>query len=69
MTPKTPSVKEIKTNMTMSVKNMELMYWNTNKEWYKLENGKIVLTDKAPERAKKSLEMWRRGKLDEEEQK
>lgn len=36
----------------------ELFYWRSNPEWYrKGANGKTELTEKAPERARKSFEM------------
>lgn len=43
--------------MTM---NMENLYWQTNKEWYRINNeGKYELTEKATERAKKVLNyLW-----------
>lgn len=37
----------------------ESLYWKTNKEWYFInESGEYELTDKAPERAKKSFELF-----------
>ena len=38
----------------------EPLYWRTNKEWYRVNREKdcYELTDKAPERAQKSFEMW-----------
>jgi len=47
--------------MTM---DMESTYWMSNKEWYKITENGFVLTDKAPERAKKSFELDR--KINEE---
>ena len=42
--------------MTM---NMENLYWQTNKEWYRINNeGKYELTEKATERAKNSFELF-----------
>lgn len=39
--------------------NRERMYWMTNKEWYFInENNQFELTDKAPERAIKSFELY-----------
>ena len=36
----------------------ELFYWESNPEWYRTDpDGKIEMTEKAPERAKKSFEM------------
>ena len=43
--------------MTMSA---ERLYWKSNKEWYRInEEGKYELTEKAPERAKKSFELYK----------
>ena len=44
-------------------RNKELVYWMTNKEWYvyDIDKDEFSLTDKAPERAIKSFEMWNRG--------
>lgn len=41
--------------------NTEIMYWHSNKEWYKINHDKdcYELTDKAPERAIKSFEMYK----------
>ena len=42
--------------MTM---NKENLYWPTDKEWYRINNeGKYELTEKAPERARKSFELF-----------
>ena len=38
----------------------ELLFWHQNPEWYTKINGVIVLTDKAPERARKSFEAWKK---------
>ncbi len=40
--------------------NKEALYWKTNKDWYRInsEKGCYELTDKAPERAKKSFELF-----------
>ena len=40
----------------------ELMFWSENPEWYivDVEKNSITLTDKAPERAKKSFEKWKK---------
>lgn len=36
----------------------EIFYWHTNPEWYrKGKDGNYELTDKAPERARRSFEM------------
>lgn len=41
-------------------KKMEARYWAKNPEWYIIdeEADRIVLTDKAPERARISLDMY-----------
>lgn len=38
----------------------EPMYWMSNKDWYRInkEKDEFELTDKAPERARRSFEMW-----------
>lgn len=46
---------------------LETMYWATNPEWYKRENGKdffdgVKIKDDAPEEAKKSFEEWLKHK-------
>lgn len=39
--------------------NTEVVYWLTNPEWSEAdENGDPRIRDDAPERAKKSFEMW-----------
>lgn len=40
--------------------NRELLYWQSNKEWYKVNREKdcFELTDKATERARRSFEMF-----------
>lgn len=45
----------------MMTANQEPMFWRTNKEWYKINRKKdcFELTDKAPERAKKSFELYK----------
>ena len=36
----------------------EMFFWESNPEWYRTgPDGKIELTEKAPERARKSFEM------------
>ena len=44
----------------MMTANREYMYWHSNKEWYRINEEKdcYELTDKAPERAKKSFELY-----------
>jgi hypothetical protein len=48
-------------NMTA---NKERLYWKSNKEWYTIdfEKDDFVLTEKAPERAIRSFELWKNGK-------
>lgn len=36
----------------------EPLYWQTDKRWWKIVDGKFVLTDEAPERARKSFELF-----------
>lgn len=44
----------------MMTVNKFLLYWRSNKEWYKYDNnGNPYLTDKAPEMAKKSFEQYK----------
>lgn len=40
--------------------NQEPLYWKTNQEWYRINKQKdcYELTEKAPERAKKSFELY-----------
>lgn len=39
--------------------NKESVYWKTNKEWYRInEAGDFELTEDAPERARKSFELF-----------
>lgn len=46
----------------MMKKHSERIYWLTDKSWYTInKNQEFELTDLAPERAKKSFEMWKRG--------
>lgn len=42
--------------------NTEVMYWHKNKEWYRINEEKdcFELTDKAPERAVASFEMYKK---------
>ena len=42
--------------------NMEPMYWRTDKSWNRINHEKdcFELTDAAPERARKSFEMYRK---------
>lgn len=45
----------------MTTVNTELLYWQSNDEWYKINYEKdcFELTDKAPERARKSFDMYK----------
>ncbi len=45
----------------MMTANMEFMYWRTNKEWYTINREKdcFELTEQAPERARKSFELYK----------
>ena len=47
--------------MDISTRNKELMYWHKNKNWYTFENGILVPTPEAPERAVRSIDMWHKG--------
>lgn len=42
--------------------NREMMYWHSNKEWYRVNTEKdcYELTDKAPQRAVESFEMYKK---------
>lgn len=44
-------------NMTT---NMESVYWMRNEEWYKITEKGFILTEKAPERARKSFELYKK---------
>lgn len=56
-------IKEIKV-VKVVTSFMECMYWATNELWFRLnpETKMLELTDEAPERARKSFEMWRNNK-------
>ena len=43
--------------------NSEGMYWHKNKAWYYIDREKdcFVLTDAAPERARKSFELYKKA--------
>lgn len=49
--------------MTANPKLRESVYWWSNNDWwiYNKKTGKIELTEKAPERAVKSFELWCRN--------
>jgi hypothetical protein len=39
--------------------NKESLYWKSNEEWYRVnDDGEFELTELAPERAKKSFELY-----------
>ncbi len=40
---------------------VDVLYWQKNKEWYIMddENDIFVIRDDAPDKAKKSLEVWK----------
>ena len=44
----------------MSIKNKDSMIWMENEEWYYIDNehDEFVLTEKAPEEARRSFEKW-----------
>lgn len=50
----------------MMTANREFMYWCSNKEWYRINEEKdcFELTDKAPERAKQSFELYKKVQQD-----
>ena len=52
----------------MMTANQEPMYWRKNKDWYRINPEKdcFELTDKAPERARKSFDMYKRLQKPEE---
>jgi len=46
--------------------NKEPVFWMSNEEWYIYdeEKNEFKMTDKAPERAIKSFELWNRSEED-----
>ena len=46
---------------SMSIKHRGITDWMKNKEWYYVdeERNRYVLTDKAPEEARRSFEKWK----------
>ena len=48
--------------MKMSRQNKGCTDWMDNEEWYYIdeERDRYVLTDKAPEEARRSFEMWKK---------
>lgn len=45
----------------MTANGKELMYWHSNKEWYRVnyEKSCYELTEKAPQKAIDSFEKWK----------
>ena len=41
--------------------NREILYWRKDESWYKYDKSRKMyeLTDKAPQRAKESFELWK----------
>jgi len=40
----------------------ESLYWQTNEKWWrKNKDGEYEITEEAPERAKKSFELWEKS--------
>ena len=50
----------------MMTANKEPVFWRKNKEWYTYdeEKNEFKMTDKAPERAIKSFELWNHSEED-----
>ena len=46
----------------MSIKNRNMLDWKKDKSWYTIdeERDRYVLTDKAPEEARRSFEKWKK---------
>ena len=46
----------------MSRRYKDAVIWKENKEWYYIdeERDRYVLTDKAPEEARRSFELWKK---------
>ncbi len=46
----------------MTRRDKECMYWKRDKTWYRIdyEHDRYVLTDKAPEEARRSFELWKK---------
>lgn len=47
---------------TMSVKDKDCLIWSRNRDWYYIdeERNRFVLTDKAPDEARRSFEKYKR---------
>lgn len=46
----------------MKRNGMESLYWQTNESWYKVTpKGKFILTDQAPQKARKSFHAYKHG--------
>ena len=57
----------MKESNAMSVRNKDMMMWSRNKNWYYIdeERDRFVLTEKAPEEARRSFEKYKKiNKLD-----
>lgn len=46
----------------MSIRNKDCMIWSRNREWYYIDEDRdrFVLTEKAPEEARRSFEKYKR---------
>jgi len=46
----------------MSARNKDSMFWKKNRDWYVVDkkNQRFVLTEQAPEEAKRSFEKYKR---------
>lgn len=46
----------------MSARNKDSMLWKKNRDWYVVDkkNQRFILTDKAPEEARRSFEKYKR---------
>lgn len=46
----------------MSIKYMGMTFWRSNADWYYIDEkcNRYVLTDKAPEEAKRNFEYWKK---------
>ncbi len=42
----------------MSRKVISVMDWLDDEQWYRVDEGRYVLTDKAPKEARHSFEQW-----------
>ena len=46
----------------MTRRYMEMLIWDENDDWYYVdyERDRYILTDKAPEEARRSFELWKK---------